>query len=162
MRAQVCLQYMYEVDSWVEPEWAEWDTLWESQGYFDTTPKPHAEFNRSAYIQNLSCTHLGTAAEREAIKQVGLSVAPVFEGESYPQNLPMAVADTNGSDSDGRAWQSRGTQRGWGPSIDLGGGGTDFDAEKGVKVPESYAAELYLNGKGAAKLKLQLQEGDTK
>ena len=158
MRAQISVQYMYEIDSRIETDW---DVMWGAQGYFDTTPKPHAKFTKITYMQNVSCTHLGNAEQRDEIKQIGLSAAPAFTGEKRPQNLPVAAAGYNGSDSDGRIWDSRETRKGWGPSIDLGGGGTSLSSEEEVRIPAYYAAELYLNGKGAAELELRLQE-DTK
>lgn len=158
MRAQISVQYMYEIDSRIETDR---DVMWGAQGYFDTTPKPHAKFTKITYMQNVSCTHLGNAEQRDEIKQIGLSAAPAFTGEKRPQNLPVAAAGYNGSDSDGRIWDSRETRKGWGPSIDLGGGGTSLSSEEEVRIPAYYAAELYLNGKGAAELELRLQE-DTK
>ena len=159
MRVQVCLQLLFQPDSRVE---SEWDVMWGSGGYFDTTPKPDAAFARSLYVQNLRVVHLGSPEERKTIKQVGLSVAPVFAGAERPRNLPMAVAGYNGSDSNGRVWSSQYTEKDWGPQLDLGGGGADLDAEEDVKIPQYYAAELYLNGQGAARLDLALQEGETK
>ena len=76
--------------------------MWGAQGYFDTTPKKPAWRNlaKAAYMQNVSRTHLGNAAQRDEIKQIGLSAAPAFTGEKRPQNLPVAAAGYNGSDSD--------------------------------------------------------------
>ncbi len=129
--------------------------------YFDTTPKPDAEFTWGARTQSESLTHLGTAEGREKIEGLGLSVAPVYFGEKRPDNLTAATGyDSGGGSSNGEGWGSQRTEPGWGPAIEInsGGGGT-FNPQKDVVLPEYYAADLYINNELAAQLDLHLQEG---
>lgn len=127
--------------------------------FFNTTPKPNAVFTSAKREQFNSVTHLGTETKRNDIRQIGLSAAPVFSGEKRPENLhPADAGDWGGSSSSGEAYSSSRLDPGWGPTTSMGGGGTTFDPTQKIKLPEYYAADLYINNKLAAQIDLQPQE----
>ena len=127
---------------------------------FDTTPKPNAEFTRGIRTQSSSITHLGTAAERDFISGVGLSIAPVYSGEKPPEKLNAATYDSGGGSSTGESWGARKTEPGWGPTLEMNtGDGGSFDPNREVVIPEYYRADLYVNSEITAHLDLYPQEG---
>lgn len=130
---------------------------------FDTTPKPNAEFTWAARTQSESLTHLETSEDRDKIEGLGLSVAPVYPGEKRPENLTVPTGEhSGGGSSTGEGWYSQKTEPGWGPTIELsGGGGGTFNPERDVLLPGYYVADLYVNNELAAQLDLFLQEGVT-
>lgn len=128
--------------------------------YFDTTPKPNAVFTSAKRAQFIDCTHFGTESERNGIRQIGLTVAPVFSGETRPENLHISVgAHSSGSSSTGEDWFSYILDPGWEPTFYQGGSGSSFDPAYDHELPEYYAADLYINNKLAAQIDLHLQEG---
>lgn len=138
-RAEVTVQTVHCVDNVTVSD----DFFWSSTR-FDTTPKPHAQFDIANQTASLRIVHLGTQTERSSILQLGLSVAPVWQGEAPPQTLhPATGYETFGSGSDGQIWQSRSTEIGWGPTMELTGGGSGSDPEG--PLPQYYAADLYVN-----------------
>lgn len=127
---------------------------------FDWVPKPYAEFSSVHYTQWEQGTYLGNTPEK--FFQLGLSVAPVYEGEER-QQLPTATGDpVNGSSSGGEDWASRSLEPGWGPEVHFGGGGSSdaYDRKKSFVLPEYYAANLYLNNEKAAEMTLT-REGES-
>lgn len=159
IRVDVEVQTIYTVESTVQTDNSNF-LFGNSTSYFDTTPKPNAEFTRAAIINNESLTHLGTAEDREKIEGLGISIAPVYSGETRPENLTAAIVyNSEGSSNSGESWASQKLIPGWGPIVEIGGGGTTFDAERDVVLPEYYAADLYINNELAAQLDLHLQEG---
>lgn len=159
IRMDVKVQTVYTVDSTVQTDNSQ--SLFGAPSYFDTTPKPNAEFTRAARTQSNSITHLGSASQRETIEQIGMSVAPIYPGEKRPDGLPVAIdGGTSGSRSTGESWGSQKNEPGWGPTIEInGGGGGTFDPEHDVPLPEYYVADLYINNELAAQPDLHLQEG---
>ena len=65
-----------------------------------------------------------------------------------------------GSSTSGENWASRTVKAGWGPKVELNGGGTVVPADMAEELPMYCAAELYLNGEKVAELDLTLQKGD--
>lgn len=159
IQIDVTMQTIHYVDNWL----VETDNtfhLFGSSSTFDTTPKPNAVFSSAIRTQFSNFTHLGTESERNDIKQVGLSVAPVFSGETRPENLHVAVGgDSSGSSNFGEAWFSCILDPGWGPKFYQFGNGSSFDFEGDNELPEYYAADLYLNNRLVAQIDLYLQEG---
>ncbi len=126
---------------------------------FDTTPKPNAEFSSAFRTQFSNLTHLGTESERNGIRQIGLSVAPVFAGEERPEHLHAAVGDSSGGSSDGETWFSCIANSGLEPTFCQPGSGGSFDPVRDNVLPEYYAADLYINDTLTAQIDLRLQEG---
>lgn len=119
------------------------DDFFLSSTQFDTTPKPHAQFDIANQTASLQITHLGSQTERNSILRLGLSVAPVRQGQTPPEQLhPATGGCTTGSSSDGQIWESHDTEIGWGPTMELSGGGSGMDPEE---LPQYYVADLYVN-----------------
>lgn len=160
IQIDVTMQTIHYVDSWVVENDNTFYMLFGSIKNFDITPKPDAVFTTAQRIQFSNITHLGTGSERNDIRQIGLSVAPVFSGETRPENLHAAVGTySSGGSSSGRDWFSRTLDPGWGPTFYQGGSGGSFDPAGDNELPEYYAADLYLNNKLVAQIDLHLQEG---
>lgn len=157
-RIDAKVQTVYTVESIVQNEHSSF-LFGNSTSYFDTAPKPNAEFTRGARTQSEILTHLGTAEEREKIKRLGFSIASVYAGESHPTNLKVPIREESGVSSNGGSWINQRTEPGWGPIIKYGGGGGTFDPNRDAVLPEYFAAELYVNNELVAQLDLQLQEG---
>ena len=133
----------------------------ESNFYYDTTPKPNAEFSWASEHQSQRFTHLGSEAEREDIWQIGISLAPVYEGETRPEVLASASGGTlGGSSNSGAQWGSKVLEDGWGPVVEFAGGGSGGDLGIVIEAPLYYAANLYLNNVKVAELDLTLSKGD--
>ncbi|MCI5648476.1 MAG: M56 family metallopeptidase [Fusicatenibacter sp.] len=156
----VKVQTVYSVESTVQTENSDF-LFGNSISYFDTIPKPNAEFTRAARIWSESLTHLGTKEERDRIEGLGLSIAPKYSGEKRPENLADVTGyNSGGASSSGESWGGQRTEPGWGPTIELhsGGGGT-FDPKQDAVLPEYYVADLYVNDELVAQLDLHRQEG---
>ena len=152
------VQTVYTVESTVQTD--NNNFLFGSTSYFDTTPKPNAEFTRAARTQSEILTHLGTAEDRERIERLGLSIYPVYAGEKHPENLKVPTGDqSGGSSNNGESWNSQKMEPGWGPIITYDGGGGTFDPNRDAVLPEYFAADLYVNDELTAQLDLKLQEG---
>lgn len=157
-RIDVKVQTVYTVESTVQSD--NNNFLFGSTSYFDTTPKPNADFTWAARTQGEIITHLGTAEDRDKIEVLGLSIAPVYSGENRPKNLTVPVGGhSGGSSSNGESWSSQKTEPGWGPTITNDGGGGTFDPNRDAVLPEFFAADLYVNDALIAQLDLKLQEG---
>ena len=157
-RIDVKVQTIYTVESTVQNDNSNFFV--NDSSYFDTTPKPNAEFTWAARTQSEILTHLGTAEDREKIERLGLSISPVYPGEKCPENLTVPTGDdAEGSNSNGESWSSQRVEPGWGPIIMYGGGGGTFDPGGDTVLPESFVAALYVNDERVAQLDLQLKEG---
>ncbi len=159
-RVDVKFQTIYSVENFVPQDGGSF-LFGITTSYFDTTPKPNAEFTNAARTQSETLTHLGTAEERNQIEGLGLSVAPVYPGEKRPSDLTAATEyGSGGGSSSGEGWSSQKTESGWGPTVTMNSGGIGtLDPTRDAIVPEYYAADLYINNGLAAQLDLHLQEG---
>ncbi len=127
---------------------------------FDTVPKPGAQFDEIYHSLWSQCIFLGTEEEKTAITHLGLSVAPMDAGEERPSLQPLGIGSGGGSSSTGECWSSRSLDPDWGPIVSMDGGGSGGHlSTDDFLLPDSFAADLYINGKKAAELTLRLQEG---
>lgn len=150
------VQTVYDVDNWVYSS-----GFFGGSSSFDLTPKPNAEFSQVAISQNKTITHLGTQEQRDEITHIGLGYEPVMEGEEPPDKTEIYKHQASSSSStDGSSWSNRTMDPGWGPVLDLLGGGSKFPADIYLEVlPEYYFADLYINHQYITSLDLVLQEG---
>lgn len=158
IQTEVSLQTIY----WTESEMQNQTTYWGESGYmYDTTPKGDITFSMGVRMQHIDCTHLGTQEERDAIYQIGLSIAPVYEGEKRPEELKEAnTYSASGSNTQGEDWSGQSLEKGWGPTVQMGGGGTTIDPDE-TEIPVYYAADLYINQTFMASMDLRLREVDS-
>lgn len=143
---------------------AESNFMFNSGGFFDTTPKPNAEFTSVVKSWYGICTYLGPESEKNGIRQMGLSMAPVYSGGKRPENLHPADADDvneSGGNSNEEVWGSCLLEPDWDPKVILCGGDngdSSIDPMCEIELPEYCVADLYINEKLAAQLDLHLQE----
>ena len=52
-----------------------------SNSYYDTTPKPNADFTNANRSHNTVFTYIGLDANKDSITHIGVSAAPMYEGE---------------------------------------------------------------------------------
>lgn len=131
--------------------------------FFDTTPKPNTRFSSAILIYRSGVLHLGSQEERDLIKRIGLSIAPVYPGEERPTDLFHYTGGygSGGSSTTGESWGSESTKLGWGPYIEIAGGGGTFNPDQAVILPEFFVADLYVNGDRLEQVDLYPQEGVT-
>ena len=131
------------------------------QTSFDLTPQPQAEFDDVSDNDLLLAAYVGGPDGQAAYRQIGVSVAPMAEGEARPELRNPGNQGGGGSSSDGSSWAS--TRLGPGDldgDLFLGGGGSGYQGlGELAPLPASYAADLYLNGELAAELTLLPVEG---
>ncbi len=161
-RVDVKIQTIYTVENTVKQDNSSY-IFGNVTSYFDKTPKPDAEFSQAAETQDAIITHLGSAADRDMIKRLGISAAPVYPGENRPDDMtdPTTSAYESGrSGLNSSWWYNHMTESGWGPTVtlDLGGSQTS-EPKQYFNLPEYYAADLYINNELAAELTLDLQKG---
>ncbi len=162
MRVEITYQTVHIVESSITNQ-----SFFGSSSYYDTTPKPSTLFTYGTNDYSTTVFYLGSEAGKDAITHIGLSTSPVYAGEEEPKNLPGPSGDhTTRYSDDGRMWLSKELYSGWSSEIDIGmdmgGGGSSFAADKEVKHPEYFLADLYLNNKKVARFSLTLQEGAAK
>ena len=158
-RIDVKVQTIYTVESTVQDDNSNF-FFGNDTSYFDTTPKPNAEFTWAARTQSEILTHLGTAEDREKIERLGLSISPVYAGEKRPENLTVPTGDNSGgSSNNGESWRSQRVEPGWDPIIKYDSGGGTFDPNRDAVLPEYFVADLYVNDECVAQLDLQLKKG---
>ena len=165
IRIEVTYQTIHTIDSTVTNQ----NDLWfMSSSYYDTTPKPNAEFTNAARSQTTKCIYIGSDANKDSITQIGLSIAPVYEGDKRPTNLrdpnqelskPIGDMMVGGSNT-GEQWASKKLNPGWNSTITMDGGGGSTDPTKDIEHPEYFVADLYLNNEKVANLDLTLQKGE--
>ena len=165
IRIEVTYQTIHTIDSTVTNQ----NDLWfMSSSFYDTTPKPNAEFTNAARSQSTKCIYIGSDANKDSITQIGLSIAPVYEGDKRPTNLrdpsqelskPIGDMMVGGSNT-GEQWASKKLNPGWNSTITMDGGGGSTDPTKDIEHPEYFVADLYLNNEKVANIDLTLQKGE--
>ncbi|MBQ9070269.1 MAG: hypothetical protein IJY23_02850 [Clostridia bacterium] len=159
IRTELSFQTIHTVDSTVTNQ--NDNFLFDSSSYYDKTPKPNAKFTSANGSYNTKSTFLGTDAEKDLITHIGLSIAPVYEGEKRPAELHKPIGDyTVSSSSTGELWISKKLNSGWGPVVTMDGGGSSYDPKEDIELPLYYAADLYLNNECVAEFDLTLQKGE--
>lgn len=128
---------------------------------YDTMPKPNGEFTEVTEMQYAYCTYLGSEEEKDTIRQIGISMVPVCEGEERPEELRAPYRmDMSGSFNTGECVASKTLKSGWGPTVELNGGGTVVPADMAGQHPMYYAAALYINNEKVGETDLTPQKGD--
>ena len=165
IRIEVTYQTIHTIDSTVTNQ----NDLWfMSSSFYDTTPKPNAEFTNAARSQSTKCIYIGSDANKDSITQIGLSITPVYEGDKRPTNLrdpsqelskPIGDMMVGGSNT-GEQWASKKLNPGWNSTITMDGGGGSTDPTKDIEHPEYFVADLYLNNEKVANIDLTLQKGE--
>ena len=165
IRIEVTYQTIHTIDSTVTNQ----NDLWfMSSSFYDTTPKPNAEFTNAARSQSTKCIYIGSDANKDSITQIGLSITPVYEGDKRPTNLrdpsqelskPIGDMMVGGSNT-GEQWVSKKLNPGWNSTITMDGGGGSTDPTKDIEHPEYFVADLYLNNEKVANIDLTLQKGE--
>lgn len=127
---------------------------------YDTTPKPNGAFTEVTEMQYIKCTYMGSDAQRDKIKQIGISLVPVYEGDNRPKIVASAIGgDKSGTSNTGEQWSSKTLKPGWGPTVELGGGGSSGSPDVMEELPVFYAASFYLNNEKVVEPDLMLQKG---
>lgn len=160
IEVNVLVQTIHGIDNTVT-ETDETNVFFEPATYYDSRPKPNADFSWVRYTHSLSCAHLGSQEQRDAIHHLGVSTAAMDNGGERPDlSAPLVTGSGGGGSNDGSSWSSRKLNPGWGPELDLDGGGGSSPADLAkLALPDAYAADLYINGQRAAELILKPQEG---
>lgn len=153
---EVQCQTIYDVDNLIYSS-----GLFGGTNGFDLTPKPNAEFSQVAITQNKTITHLGTQEQRDGITHLGLGLEPMMAEDPRPDRTDSYNPQSSSSAaSDGSSWCNLTLEPGWGPTLNLYGGGSKFQSDEyPEEVPTYYFAELYVNHKFITSLDLVLQEG---
>ena len=155
-RIEVKYQTVHTVDS---TKTNQSDLWFMSSSYYDTVPKPNAEFSNAAMSHSITGIYLGDEDKKDSITHIKLSTEPVYAGEERPANLYHEDGEyVSGGSSTGAHWISRKLDSGWDSTITLGGGGSTFSPNDLIH-PEYFAADLYLNLQKVAELDLVLREG---
>ncbi len=157
IKVEVRCQTVHTIDSTVTKHHA---LAFLSSTCFDTTPNPHAEFTRAAVTYATNCVYLGSEADRAAITQVGLSLAPVYPGEPRPTELFIPAGEyASGGSNTGEQWVSKKIEADWDGTVSEDGGSGSADPGKDIEYPEFFAADVYVNTQKIASLDLMPQEG---
>lgn len=161
IRVEVRLQKGFQVDNTIQ-ETSDMSWLTGPTTRFDTVPKPNAQFDRVYWDQHTFCTYVGDEAQKDDIRQLGVSIMPM-EAEDERPALRDAGVRGGGSSNTGERWGSHTLEPGWGPEVSLGGGGSGdaFDPRESFDLPDQYAADLYINGHKRVELTLLPVEGGT-
>ncbi len=157
--AEVITQNFYTVESNVQMQSNAFgfaDTV-----TYDVTPQPNTQFSKAGQMHRKRVYHNGTQEQRDAISVISLSVSPVYPGETPPEELTEAAGDyVSGSNSRGESWSSHSAEPGWGPYMELGGGGGSLMPEDEPEKPAYYAARLSTNDGFKVQLQLVEQKGE--
>ena len=124
--------------------------IWISSS-LDSTPKPHTgSFDRVSRNSMAYALYTGDPANRDQYSSIRLSFAPVYGGMAekarWGEHDLSAPRDQEGEDLN---WFF----------LAGGGGGVDGDENEAFQFPDSYEAELYLNGEPQGSLTLLPVEG---
>ena len=108
-------------------------------------------------------TYIGLDANKDSITHIGVSAAPMYEGENRPTDMikPVGNNSTGGSHT-GYQWASKELHPGWKSVIPMNGGGGSDDPKKEISYPSLYAADLYINHQKVCELDLALWKGEAK
>lgn len=156
-RIEIQHQTVHEVENWSYES-----GFFGSTQLFDRTPKPNAVFSQVAVSHNGKVFHLGTQEERNAMSHLGIGVERVMPGEEPPERTEIYYHQSSSSSSgDGSGWSNRTLEEGWGPALNLYGGGSKFPPDSdSSELPEYYFIDLYIDRKYATSLRLTLEEGE--
>jgi len=120
------------------------------------SPQPDAEFYVSDY-QECMAVYIGDPAEMWKYTHIAASGIALWKGDPRPALKYPGPGDSAGSSTTGAAWGSKPLGEDWDGTVWLFGGGGSDGGDRGF--PDSYALDLYLNGKLAAELTLLPLEG---
>ena len=70
-----------------------------SNSYYDTTPKPNADFTNANRSHNTVFTYIGLDANKDSITHIGVSAAPMYEGEKRPTDMIEPVGNNSSGGS---------------------------------------------------------------
>ena len=122
---------------------------------------PGATFKQASRVQDVKMIHFGNEKERNEIKRLGLSIAPVYPGTLRPEKLEEITEYTKEeSNIEGYCTINYKTEQGWGPTYETKGMTGYFFGEAMVYtefLPEYYVVDLYVNNIKAAQIDLNLQ-----
>ena len=129
---------------------------------YDFSPRPNTEFTNAARSQYIMCYYIGEENNKDNITHIGISVAPVYEGEERPSKLKDPYVELSkpigdmviGSSNSGEQWGSIGLSPGWNSEITMNGGGGSVDPTKEIIDPTYYALDFYINKEKVAELSL--------
>ena len=157
-RVEITVQTIHTIDSTATNQ----NDLWfMSSSYYDTTPKPNADFTKANRSHNTVFTYIGLDENKDSITHIGVSAAPMYEGEKRPTDMTTPIGNNSmGSSYTGHQWASKALRPGWNSVIPMTGGGGSDDPKKEIRYPSQYAADLYINNKKVAELDLTLQKGE--
>ena len=157
-RVDIVFQTIHTVDSKITNQ----NDIWFlSSSYYDTTPKPDAEFTSANTSHNTVFTYLGLDENKESITHIGVTSAPMYEGEKRPTDMIVPTGNnSSGGSSTGYHWSSKELHIGWDSVIPMNGGGSGGNPKESIKYPRLYAADLYINNQKVAEMELILQRGD--
>ena len=157
IRIEVMYQTIHTIDSTVTKQ----NDLWfMSSSYFDTTPKPNAEFTNAAVKQSTKCTYLSSES-KSGIFRLGVSVVPVTDERVSPKELEFNL----GNNAFGTTDMYTGEQQAYLPFTREEGYSDTMVSSRifaqevyGLEYPKYYAAYLYFNQKKVAELDLTLSK----
>lgn len=158
-RVDVQFLTCFEIDNTVEVT-NDFSWAFGSTTYFDTVPKPNAEFSKVRYKEDVYVTWIGSDEDKEAVQSLGISTSLASDEEERPFLRGPGSGNSSGSSSDGTSWASRYLGPDWESVQTMIGSGSDlpFDYDSSI-LPDYYAADLYVNGQRVAELELRPEEG---
>ncbi len=115
--------------------------------FYDTVPRPGADFDKGAMYNMTGVTHLGTEDERDLVNSIGISLEAVYAGEDRPQELQVPDGNSVISSNCSIFYGTRNTDPGWGPYVNFHSGGynNSYNMDDLI-LPEFFVADLYING----------------
>ncbi len=142
----VTVQTVFTVDSKIQNE-NDIGFLFGGGSFYDITPEPSAKFTKGGMRRSYGVMHLGSQAERDLIKSIGISTKAVYSGDDRPKNLTPPERYGSSYSNGSECWGAEKTEPGWGPYIEVHTGGHGSTApERDNIIPEFYVADLYVDG----------------
>lgn len=131
---------------------------------FDSTPKPHAQFDQGYYHYRFQAAYTGDPDKKSGYASISLAALPVYgENDREPEPIGPEYLDTDssGTSNQGNSFTNRILEQGWEDTVYLsgGGGGLDWGTDGAYLAPSAYRVKLYLNGEEAGELTLLPVEG---